>query len=757
MKKSYLILAAAAALFAACSSENEITAEKQNALDQVAEETVNFDVYVGRTTTRAGKEGTITTASLQTGTHKDEGFGVFGYYTDNTDFTQYATPNFMYNQQVKYNDLKSVWEYEPVKYWPNEFGTAASSDDVDKVSFFAYAPWIDVTATSGMPTGDKEKNITQMTKNTATGDPIIKYVVDTDPTSSVDLLWGVVPAADTYQSVNGAAPVTLTPGAPYLDLVKAQAANRVKFNFRHALAKLNVQIDAFVDDITNTIPLDDKTRIYVRSITIGGFAIKGALNLNNTTAYEPLWLEYDGSKELTASVVTYYDGRKDGKEATINGEQKSEKPASLNEVLIEDENTYEGGAFKTGAHAGVTNTPVNLFETAGSADGYIYVIPTSEQMDVTIIYDVETIDSNLPGYLADGTTHGSSIENRIYKENVFGINIEAGKAYQLKLHLGMTSVKFDAEVIDWEDAGSKDIDLPHNTRGIYVTPSVSTVAAAGGNVALAAQLGDGTAVTLNNNTCEGTMQLNDGTAAEAISPTTLTGSDFVVPANATVYKKYYTFKLTGVPYDGANYDSNNITITQAPVALGLATPTITANTNSFDLTSTGEVTDWRAADFIIKVGTTTLAAADFTVAHTDETHATITLTSPAKFPAKTVTITVKAGDAPAETKSVDVAALAGTLNTFATGNKDTDTGAISGTPFAFTQTTTATGDATITYTASQTTGTGAVFTCDPSSGEVSITSASVGNIITVTATPSSDYYTYTPATTSYTITVTTAP
>lgn len=751
MKKSYLVMAAAAALFAACSS-NDLAESPTVAQPQTVEDgTVNFDVYANRTTTRAGLPGSITTASLKTGDHKDAGFGVFAYYTDNTDYTQYATPNFMYNQQVKWDDASGTWTYTPVKYWPNEFGSTANSDDVDKVSFFAYAPWVIVTPTNGMPSsGDKEKNITQMTKNTATGDPVIKYVVDTDPASSVDLLWGVVPAADTYQAVEGttAAP-SLTGGTPYLDLVKAQTANRIKFDFRHALAKLNVQIDAFVDDITNTIELDSKTRIYVRSITIGGFAVKGALNLNNTMADEPLWLEYDGSKELTAGVVTYYDGRKDGKEATINGEQKSEKPASLNAALIEDENTYEGGDFGTSAHAGVTKTPVNLFQTAGGADGYIYVIPTSEQMDVTIIYDVETIDPNLPGYLADGVTHGSSVENRIYKENVFSVNIEAGKAYQLKLHLGMTSVKFDAEVINWDDAGSEDVDLPHNTRSAYVTPASSEVAASGGNVALTAKLGDGTtSVDINSKTCNGTMVYNDGTSPVAISPTALTASaEFVVPANTKVYNKAFTFKLDGVTYNGAALETNNITINQAPAALGLAAPTI-ASPTTIGLTSTGEVTDWATTvtTYTVEVDGTLLGAGDFTVAGTG-TSATITVTG-GGLTDKHVKVTVKAGDATAETNEV---MGVGSISYASTSTNVTVSAAGSAhVPQALTKT----GDGTVTYEIAKV-GSGTGVAEINSLGEVNFTTAPVhGDKFTVTATVADGvHYHYASTTATYTITI----
>ena len=545
-QKKYFILAAAAALFAACSSDD--LAIQEQAPQPAQDNAVSFDVYTQRGLTRAGTPGSVSTESLKTGAHKDAGFAVFGYYTDNTDYTQYATPNFFYNQQVKWDGSSSAWTYSPVKYWPNEFGSSAISDDVDKVTFFAYAPWVDVTPSSGQPTGNREANITQISKNTSTGDPIIKYVVDTDPATSVDLLWGVVSDPNDYLAVdNSVSAPTLEAGLPFIDMVKEAVSNNIKFRFNHALAKLNVQIDAIVDEFTNGAnTLDENTRIYVRSITIGGIALKGALNLNNQYANVPLWYDYDGTKELSASDVTFYDGRKDGKEATANGEQKSEKPSTLNPDIIQVSDCFvlagkytaaEAAAYNaalTGAIAsgtsldatqvtavntalgittyvypyaatisaddaaaynatlagavaegddkiitysasanpGVTTNPVNLFSKTAAADDYIYVIPTSDYMNVTIVYDIETIDKNLAGTLADGVTHGSSVENRIYKENIFSQNIEAGKQYQLKLHLGMTSVKFDATVTDWVEEDAQDVDLPYN--GLTLTAASTT-------------------------------------------------------------------------------------------------------------------------------------------------------------------------------------------------------------------------------------------------------------------------------------------
>ena len=189
-------------MMTACS-ETEVldqTAYQQNA-DQVGG--IKFDVYAQRGITRGGGQyGDLDNTNIG-----KNGFGVFAYYTAGEQYSNSAKPNFMYNQQVTTSESpatgNTIWKYEPVKYWPNEYGSAAVSDDIDYLTFFAYAPWTEFEPTTGeliVPATltDKDSiehyqkyNIISVNKNTATGDPIIKYVVDTDPATSVDLLWGV--------------------------------------------------------------------------------------------------------------------------------------------------------------------------------------------------------------------------------------------------------------------------------------------------------------------------------------------------------------------------------------------------------------------------------------------------------------------------------------------------------------------------------------------------------------------------------------
>ena len=511
MNKKLFLLAVTAAALAACSND-ELASQGTNL--NVQEVPVNFDVYTQRAVTRSGLpsyDGTnygVTTASLQTGKHK-AGFGVFGYYASNGDYdVNNSTPNFMYNQQVTYSSTTSAWTYEPVKYWPNEFGDAAASDDLDKLSFFAYAPYQEVTVNTGVPVNNyssddvnapdgasdafkaamlermnnQKLNITQVTKNTASGDPIVKYVVDFHPSTSVDLLWGVA-ADENYKGMNtipSGGEAIVKPGNCFIDLTKQNdVSKKLKWNFKHALAQLNVQICTVVDKATSGVgsteigtegngSTDAKTKVWLRSVTFtDGFATEGALNLHSedvdatvtdaaerVAKAEPNWLDYDGSRDLTFEPITLYDGLKDGKEGTTNNIQKNETPAALNPVLTQASND----------NSGVPITLTNLFDGSMTANDPIYVIPTGdtgEQMEITVVYDIETEDENLAGLLSDNVTHGSAIENKITKST--GLNIEAGKSYTVKIYLGIESVKFDVTVTAWPDtSSSKEVELPEN-------------------------------------------------------------------------------------------------------------------------------------------------------------------------------------------------------------------------------------------------------------------------------------------------------
>lgn len=443
--KKYILIALGASFLMACTAVKEEPTIKTSNPDEVS-----FSAYLNRSTTKAGAVGGLNTSGLQTA-----GFGVFGYHTDNALYSQAALPNFMYNTKVS----TASWTYSPIKYWPNEFGGDASSEAVDRLTFFAYAPWVKVNSATGALDGTEYDNttpekstttgITRLSRATDTGDPLVSYVVSFDPAKTVDLTWGVAKEAFNKSAGSTEGTNAIAQGDPYINVARPNTGDKIAFGFEHALASLNVQIKS---TLAGGAAHDAaQTKVYVRSVTFEGFSGEGSLNLNSKKG-APQWVNYYGNGALSTESVTIYDGRRDGREAT--SADANEKPSDLNPVII------QSAAYAATPTDGVTGTAVNLFNGA-AATSPVYVIPTGDQLKVTIAYDVETIDDKILGtYLADGATHGSVVENTITKTITGITSLEAGKKYVITLNLGLNSVDFDAEIVDWGDGESANSNLP---------------------------------------------------------------------------------------------------------------------------------------------------------------------------------------------------------------------------------------------------------------------------------------------------------
>ena len=434
MKQKFFIGSLALlALMASCSSSND---DLNGGATQENNIPVTFSSYLGKTaTSRAGAAGTITTDGANSTTSlQTEGFGLFATYTDNAEYTAATGPNFMYNTKVSTKD----WTYSPLRYWPNETSTTnadgkgATSEGVDRLSFFAYAPYVEATATTGAVT-ENTVGITALTANNATTDPKVTYVVADDPSKSVDLLWGVVPAGTTKWSNVTGTDIDIAEGKPYLNLIKPKTNQKVNLLFKHALAKLNLNVVGAFDAVTGGTK-DAATKITVASVTIEGTGFKktAVLNLNNTTANEPLWEAVKDADDITL---------------TVSGDNLNSK--------IKDSGKDEAQTVD-----GVTETAKDLLNSdATSAQKAFMIIPSSaadKSLKVTIDYYVNTTDASLSkGY--------SRVENKITK-TITGFAPEAGKNYTLLLSLGMTSVKVSATVADWTDGSSTQVDLPINVE-----------------------------------------------------------------------------------------------------------------------------------------------------------------------------------------------------------------------------------------------------------------------------------------------------
>lgn len=224
---------------------------------------INFDAYLGRNaSTRAGVTGID---SL-----KKSGFGVFARYNHNG-----ATSPLMDNEHVTWNEKENHWGYTNTRYWPNE----------GSVDFYAFAPYLKNVKPVNAPDSIKA--------NPA-------YIEFTSSTSNVDLVWGA--------QKDKKAPTSLT------------SDNKVKFEFKHVLARLAFDITANPKLEKNGAVIKVKeVKLYGDSVSedIGAFDIKGYLNLENgewtrdnkstraVYTWTPTGAEDGTSFRLTASQLDY--------------------------------------------------------------------------------------------------------------------------------------------------------------------------------------------------------------------------------------------------------------------------------------------------------------------------------------------------------------------------------------------------------------------------------------------------------------------
>ena len=488
---------------------------------------------MGRTGTRAGVLGGITTTDILKGTATtigaNVGFGVFGYNTGTTPWTDgqtSTTPNFMYNQQVKWNTSTNAWEYNPIKYWPNGKDAAnatnapsntATETGAQYLSFFAYAPYVDKSSgLSGVgitKINNSENAIGSedaSTGNKLAAAPTINYTLNSTnvhTADNVDLLWGL--RGDANYSETDGTDNDVDAGNKYnTNLTKETTEEKVNFLFKHALAKIGgyngLKIVADVDGNGGGSigfgELDSKTCITVRQITIQNTAAPtnyaGVFHLATGA-----WTDLTGSTPSKGGLLN--ETIKDGTSSTIS---MSDGPTGIYAAE---------GSLPTYSTPwtveGVTTTAKNVYKT-DTQDGFYMIPGASMELEVVINYDVSTVDGNIDG--------GYVRTNQVITNTVtLPTTLQSNKYYTLVIHLGLTSVKFSAEVAGWdsEDAGTeKEIWLPSNV----VKYTTTTTVAAGANATVNTTAAT-TAYTIDLTGLKASTNLSvvrpDGTVATAAS------------------------------------------------------------------------------------------------------------------------------------------------------------------------------------------------------------------------------------------------
>lgn len=654
MKKVFSLIAPAilAVGFTACSQSDLLEDNGFSSSATSNDNAIQFGTYMGKTgSTRAtgGGVGDITTSSLTSGTHQAAGFGVLSYYTNTDTWSTVAStkiPDFMWNQQVKYSASK--WTYSPIKYWPNDFSntnvdnkegkgeTTEAQGSVTgggKLSFFAYAPYVNFTAGAGTSQLGKTKvtalsatpasddGILAITSNDAQKDPSVYYrfsASGSDLDHSVDLLWGLRGNSAGYNLANK---TNDTPADYNTDLTKQSVDEQVNFLFKHALAKFGghnpstdpsgemegVQIVLDIDDggVGPSTAIyggtkGDETLVTVEELEIYDITTAVTNSLPGVSGTSDLikegWFNIStGVWDLTTNGGAVIKG------ATYSSQTDKDDTEGVEKREFE-KNIKEGtpkavltaGVFSKWTNSsdeditGVTTTPQDVYTTKTDIPALLMIPSSTEDqtLAVRIKYIVRTYDKNLAtSAMGEGqwTKVTQTITNKVtiphgaLKENTF---------YKLLIHLGLTSVKFTASVVDWNDAinggtggnintdsdNDKDIYLPSNTIGYEThTSSVESVSAA--SVAanatkfyVAPKAGGAFTITLTGTNASATdfnwIVTGFGSGATITKDFSAKTVTITLPDNTTGEPQATTIKINSVDGTPTTYDTTTVTLIQ---------------------------------------------------------------------------------------------------------------------------------------------------------------------------------------------------
>lgn len=510
--------------FAACSDSDTIANGNSVKNGAVSDGSVQFSTYMGTNAqeTRAGEKGIIDTEVLKVSSY---GFGVMAFNTGAGTWATQGTstkPNFMYNEKV-YWDGASKWIYDNVKYWPNDFNKGAvdrgensegtnvadgsgNNNNTNKLSFFAYAPYVEMvnysttaaadvniggTATKSFAPTEKDEGIVAATYNDKEGDPYLKYILkDATSTNAVDLLWGMRGNTSGYDLANGATEASI--GDYNTDLSKQTVEETVNFLFKHALAKI-----AGHDPETSTGTGDFKTGLQVildidkdGKLTGGSKDDKTLVTINDVLIED--WYTYN--KRLNPSTTEKSDLKTEGwfdivtgtwSDVTIDANggatytsgttttNSTGAPGKLNPDIAEPTTSIVGDGttwtLDDIARKGVVETTPKDVYSADSDVPAIFMIPAptgtgtenDQTLVVTVTYTVRTYDSHLATINDVGSSSGKwtkvaqTITNKV---TIPGGSLAPNKYYKLLMHLGLTSIKFSATVADWDAASNADAD-----------------------------------------------------------------------------------------------------------------------------------------------------------------------------------------------------------------------------------------------------------------------------------------------------------
>lgn len=447
-------------------------------------EAVSFSTDLGSKSSRV-TTGTInnTEALKKVG----EGFGVFAYLTDDKKWADADLSGFsnffMQNQQVTWgvqwvddkgdtnpaNDENHYdWVYYPLKYWPNSTKNATARN----ISFFAYAPWADASASPEAGVIDYVRDGDRL--------PHVIYKLGV-PNQQVDLLWAK--AVDTKRNGNG----LITVGRNKKNTEDSLLYQKVPLEFHHALSAIDIYVQRVYDEPAYTGKIPNAVlypTLYISKLELtstiaasdgkNGLQLSGRFDLENGTWSDP-GASYSGAPNAwtawtAGEVKLTYD------ETMLNDTLRgttSTDPDVISDIELDkwkwvldthnnddpaDDEWVDATTISESELAatpnrwkdayGVSEVERNLIKNTMTQ----VLIPRKVTLIPTLTYSmVVRDDALLVDYLTDSEGHKYT---RIINEvpgNSVTLDLVAGKRYTLLIRIGVEHISFElVSVVDWD-------------------------------------------------------------------------------------------------------------------------------------------------------------------------------------------------------------------------------------------------------------------------------------------------------------------
>ena len=403
------IMAATLTLLTGCTTEDAMETP-DNPVGNSAP--LTFSAKVNTIGTRADNTGT---GSIDYSILTKYGFGVFAYGVNGGDSIN--TPVTYKGADSPVDNLGDVhehtanWSYGEEIIWGDQI-----------ISFLAYAPYVGGD-------GDTKTSETGITKVTGSSvdNTKIEYTIATDPTQSVDLLWGVrEDANDKVEKREKRLPWLKTAAATGKGVENVANGGGITFSFHHALSAIAFHVQAMIDkdndgndfeDESNVKDILNNHKITLKSITlIGDFYEKADLYLNNTSSGVPNW---------------------DRKEDNLVKDKKLE---------VKKEHIIDTLRYGSETAKGVSQAAEQLVIVPHSKTGAeqcFFVIPNEKEQTYTL-----TVKWYLSYKKLDGTDGMDEYTSEISIDNW---KLRPETKYYLNLVFGLKSVRLNVTATDWEN------------------------------------------------------------------------------------------------------------------------------------------------------------------------------------------------------------------------------------------------------------------------------------------------------------------